>query len=30
VDDARARKELGFWPRVSVADAVRSVDEGRW
>jgi UDP-glucose 4-epimerase len=30
VDDARARKELGFAPAVSVTDAVLSVDEGRW
>ena len=30
VDDARSRDELGFWPEVSVNDAVLSVDEGRW
>ena len=30
VDDTRARDELGFWPEVSVENAVRSVDEGRW
>jgi hypothetical protein len=30
VDDERARDELGFFPQVSVEDAVLSVDEGRW
>jgi UDP-glucose 4-epimerase len=30
VDDTRARNELGFTPEVSVQEAVRSVDEGRW
>jgi UDP-glucose 4-epimerase len=30
VDDSRARQVLGFAPRVSLADTVLSVDEGRW
>jgi UDP-glucose 4-epimerase len=30
VDDRRARQVLGFVPRVSREDTVRSVDEGRW
>jgi UDP-glucose 4-epimerase len=30
VDDRRARQVLGFAPRVSLEDTVRSVDEGRW
>jgi UDP-glucose 4-epimerase len=30
VDDARARKELGFAPVVPVEDTIRSVDAGRW
>jgi UDP-glucose 4-epimerase len=30
VDDRRARQVLGFAPRVSLEDTVRSVDDGRW
>jgi UDP-glucose 4-epimerase len=30
VDDRRARQVLGFSPKVSLEDTVRSVDEGRW
>jgi UDP-glucose 4-epimerase len=30
VDDRRARQVLGFTPRMSLEDTVRSVDEGRW
>jgi len=30
VDDRRAREVLGFAPRVSLEETVRSVDEGRW
>ncbi len=30
VDDRRARQVLGFSPRVSLEETVRSVDEGRW
>jgi UDP-glucose 4-epimerase len=30
VDDRRARQVLGFAPRMSLEETVRSVDEGRW
>ena len=30
VDDRRARQVLGFTPRMSVEETVRSVDDGRW
>ena len=30
VDDRRARQILGFSPRMSLAETVLSVDEGRW
>jgi UDP-glucose 4-epimerase len=30
VDDRRARKELGFTPRMSLERTVLAVDEGRW
>ena len=30
VDDRRARQVLGFAPRLSLEETVRSVDEGRW
>lgn len=30
VDDRRARHELGFSPKRSIEDTVRSVDEARW
>ena len=30
VDDGRARQILGFTPRRSLAETVRSVDDGRW
>lgn len=30
VDDRRARKVLGYRPRQSIEDTVRSVDAGRW
>jgi UDP-glucose 4-epimerase len=30
VDDRRARQVLGFTPRMSLEDTVRSVDDGRW
>jgi UDP-glucose 4-epimerase len=30
VDDRRARQVLGFQPRVSLEDAVKSVDDARW